>query len=174
VGRGSGVKAISSTDGKLTGSRTRAGTYVTRGGWLKSSCGNLCRRAAHDLSNGVTIEVVVNSYRAVRGRSILAAIFDEASFWRDENFASPDVEVYNAVASGLARVPGSMLMIISSVHKRSGLLYQKIKDSYGKDDPAILAVMGSTRQFNPSFDQSIIDKALEDDPERFGAEYLCK
>jgi hypothetical protein len=37
-----------------------------------------------------------------------------------------------------------------------------------------LAVMGSTRQFNPSFDQSIIDKALEDDPERFGAEYLCK
>jgi hypothetical protein len=27
---------------------------------------------------------------------------------------------------------------------------------------------------NPSFPQHIIDKALEDDPERFGAEYLCR
>ena len=127
-----------------------------------------------DLANGVTIEVIVNSYRAVRGRSILAAIFDEAAFWRDENFASPDIEVYNAVRPGLARVPGSMLLIISSVHKRSGLLYQKIKACHGKDDQACLAVMGSTRQFNPSFPQHIIDKALEDDPERFGAEYMCR
>jgi hypothetical protein len=127
-----------------------------------------------ELSNHVVIEVIVANFRSVRGRSILAAVMDEAAFMRDENYASPDVEVYNALSPGLARVPGSMLFIISSVHKRSGLLYKKIKDNHGKDDATILAVMGSTRQFNPSFDQSIIDKALEDDPERLGAEYLCR
>jgi hypothetical protein len=34
--------------------------------------------------------------------------------------------------------------------------------------------MGSTTTFNPSFPQDIIDKALEEDPERFGAEYMCR
>jgi hypothetical protein len=111
-----------------------------------------------NLDNGVTIEVIINSYRSVRGRSILACIFDEAAFFRDENFASPDTETYNAVRPGLARVPGSMLIIISSVHKRSGLLYKKIKDCHGKNDPTTLAVMGSTTTSNPSFPQDIIDK----------------
>jgi len=127
-----------------------------------------------ELSNHVVIEVIVANFRSVRGRSILAAVMDEAAFMRDENYASPDVEVYNALSTGLARVPGSMLFIISSVHKRSGLLYQKIKDNHSKNDPDCLAVMGSTTTFNPSFPQAIIDKALEDDPERFGAEYMCR
>jgi hypothetical protein len=34
--------------------------------------------------------------------------------------------------------------------------------------------MGSTTIFNPSFPQHIIDEALVDDPERFGAEYMCR
>jgi hypothetical protein len=66
-----------------------------------------------------------------------------------------------------------MLFVISSVHKRSGLLYKKIQDCHGKDDAKTLAVMGGTTTFNPSFDQSIIDAALED-PERVGAKYLCR
>jgi hypothetical protein len=99
---------------------------------------------------------------------------DEAAFLRDENYASPDTEVYNALSPGLARVPGSLLLIISSVHKRSGLLYKKIKDCHGKDNATTLAVMGSTTIFNPSFPQHIIDEALVDDPERFGAEYMCR
>jgi phage terminase large subunit-like protein len=78
-----------------------------------------------DLRNDVSIEVHVNSFRGVRGRSLLCVIMDETAFWRDESFASPDVEVYNAVSPGLARIPGSMLIMISSVYKRSGLLYKK-------------------------------------------------
>jgi hypothetical protein len=53
-------------------------------------------------------------------------------------------------------------------------LYKKIKDCHGKDDPTTLAIMGSTTTFNPSFPQDIIDKALVEDPEKFGAEYLCR
>jgi hypothetical protein len=57
-----------------------------------------------ELCNGVAIEVHTNSFRAVRGRSILAAILDECAFFRDENFASPDIEVDAALSPGLARV----------------------------------------------------------------------
>jgi hypothetical protein len=73
-----------------------------------------------------------------------------------------------------ARVPGSMKILISNVHKRSGLLSQRYREFYGKDNDDILVVYGTTLQFNPSFDKDIIERALAEDPERYGAEYLSK
>ncbi len=125
-----------------------------------------------ELRNGVDIEVHVNSHRSIRGRSLLCVIFDEACFWRDEAFASPDVEVHRAVSPGLARIPNSMLIMISSAHNRSGLLYQRWADHYGKANDDVLVVLGSTMQFNPLFDETIIDAALLEDPQRYAAEYL--
>ncbi len=66
-----------------------------------------------------------------------------------------------------------MLIIISSVHKRSGLLYQRWRDHYGRDGD-VLVVRGTTLQFNPSFDEKIIAKALAEDRERYSAEYLSE
>jgi hypothetical protein len=126
---------------------------------------------AIELANRVIIEVHTNSYRSVRGRSIIAAIFDETSFWRDETSANPDVEVYGAVRPGLARMPGSKLVLITSAYKRSGLAYQRWKDHYGCDDSDVLVVKGSTLQFNPSFDASVIEADLARDPALYGAEY---
>ena len=67
-----------------------------------------------------------------------------------------------------------MLIMISCAHKRSGLLYQRYRDHYGKDSDGVLVVHGTTLQFNPSFDAKIIERALEEDPQRYGAEYLCR
>jgi hypothetical protein len=67
-----------------------------------------------------------------------------------------------------------LLLVISSVHKRTGLLYKKIKLYHGKDDPDVLAVMGATTAFNPSFPQAIIDEAIQEDSEKFWAEYYCR
>jgi hypothetical protein len=127
-----------------------------------------------ELCNDVAIEVHTNSFRAVRGRSILCAVLDEVAFFRDENFASPNTEVDAAISPGLARLPGSIKVLTSNVHKRSGLLYQRYRDYYGRDNDDVLVVYGTTLQFNPSFDESIIEKALAEDPERYGAEYLSK
>ena len=55
---------------------------------------------ALELTNGVEIIVATNSYRAVRGRTIVCAIYDEVAFWRDDNYSSPDVEVDAAVDPG--------------------------------------------------------------------------
>jgi hypothetical protein len=124
-----------------------------------------------ELKNRVVIQVVTNSYRSVRGRSILAAVFDEVSFWRDERAANPDSEVHAAITPGLARVPGSMLILISSAHRRAGLLYDRWKSFFGKASDDVLVVRGTTTQFNPTFDQGVIEKALALDPQRYGAEY---
>jgi hypothetical protein len=59
----------------------------------------------------------------------LLAIFDEASFWRGEASVAPDVETYHAVAPGLATLPGSMLVGISSPHRKVGLLYERLGGS---------------------------------------------
>jgi hypothetical protein len=124
-----------------------------------------------ELRNRVVIQVTTNSFRSVRGRSILCTIFDEVAFWRDEKSANPDVELHAAITPGLARVRNSMLILISSVHRRNGLLFDRWKSFYGKDDDDVLVVLGSTTQFNPTFDRKVIDKALALDPQRYGAEY---
>jgi hypothetical protein len=127
-----------------------------------------------ELRNRVVIEVHTNSYRSVRGRSLLCVICDEVAFWRSEDSASPDVETAGAVQPGLARIPGSMLILISTAHKRSGLLYQRYKEHYGKNDPDVLVVRGSTLQFNPTFDAKVIERQIASDPQLYRAEYLSE
>ncbi len=127
-----------------------------------------------ELINGVEIIVSTNNFRGVRGRTFLCTIFDEAAFFRDINFASPDIELDAAIAPGLARMPNSMKIIISSVHKRAGLLYQKVRDYYGKNDAHTLVIVGETLKLNPTFDEGIIARALQQDLQRYSAEYLCK
>jgi phage terminase large subunit-like protein len=96
----------------------------------------MVRRETRDgveLDNGVDIVVATNSYRSVRGRSVICAIFDEVAVWRSENSAAPDVETYHAVMPGLATLPGAMLIGISSPYKKSGLLYDKWREHYGRE-----------------------------------------
>jgi hypothetical protein len=123
-----------------------------------------------ELTNRVVIEVHTNSFRSIRGRSLLCAIFDEVAMWHSDESSNPDVEVHAAVTPGLARVPNSMLVLISTAHKRSGLLWNRFKDHYAKNTDT-LVVKGTTRQFNPLFDAATIDAALQSDPQLYGAEY---
>jgi hypothetical protein len=73
------------------------------------------------LKNGVDVAISTNSFRSVRGRPIVCAILDEVAFWRDETSSKPDEEVYDAILPALARVPGSMLIAISSPYRKAGL-----------------------------------------------------
>ena len=117
-----------------------------------------------ELSNQVDIAVATNSFRAVRGRSVLCAIFDECAFYRDERSANPDEELYAAINPGLARVSGSILIGISTPHRKAGLLYRKFADHYGRDDSDILVIRAPSITMNPTLNQSIIEAALQEDP----------
>jgi hypothetical protein len=122
------------------------------------------------LAGNITIATHPNSFRSVRGRTLLGCIFDESAFWRDETSASPDVETYIACLPSLAS-SGGMLIGISSAYRRMGLLYQKFRDHYGQDDAEVLVVRGSTETFNPTIDRQIIEAARRSDPSAAQSEW---
>ena len=126
-----------------------------------------------ELSNRIDVFVSTNSFRAVRGRPILCAIFDEVAFWRDDASATPDIETYNAVKPGLATMPGSMIVGVSSPYRKSGLLHKKYKDNYGKVGD-VLVIKAPTAILNPTIDPAIIAAALEEDPAAARAEWLAE
>ena len=121
------------------------------------------------LSNGVVIAVHSNSFRTVRGKTLLACVLDEVAYFRDQDSASPDIEVYRAVLPALATT-GGMLIGISSPYRRVGLLHQKHRDHFGKDGD-VLVIQAPTRLLNPTIDQGIIDRAQASDPEAARAEW---
>jgi hypothetical protein len=137
----------------------------------------LVRRETADgfeLKNGVDISVATNSFRSVRGRTLLCAILDEVAFYRDDRSTMPDEETYAAIAPGLARLPGSMLIGISTPHRKSGLLYRKFRETYGRDDGDVLVIRAPSTTFNPTLPRHIIDAALAEDPQKAGAEWLAE
>jgi hypothetical protein len=115
------------------------------------------------LANGITIAVHSSSFRTVRGRTLVAAVFDECSFWRDETSANPDTEVYRAVLPSLATTAG-MLVAISTPYRRVGLLYQKHRDHFGQDGDDVLVVQGPTTAFNPTLALEVIAAHRAADP----------
>ena len=116
------------------------------------------------------IAVHPNSYRTVRGKTLLCAIFDEVAIWRDADSALPDIETYRAVLPSLVTTNG-MLIGISSPYRKTGLLYQKHRDHFGQDSDDVLVVQAPSRVFNPTLDEQIIAAAISADPEAAIAEW---
>jgi hypothetical protein len=127
-----------------------------------------------ELRNGVEIVIATNNFRAVRGRTVVAVIFDEVSFWRSEESATPDTETYNAVLPAMVTIPGAMLIGITTAYRRKGLAFETWRRSYGKPDDDVLVIRATSRQFNEKLPQSVIDKAMEADPEAAAAEWLSE
>jgi hypothetical protein len=128
-----------------------------------------------ELSNGINIEVRAASFRRLRGPTYIAVIADEAAFWFSDEFsANADVEILNAVRPGLATT-GGPLIIASSPYAKRGVLWETHRRHYGPDgDPLILVAQGTSRDFNPSLPQSVVDRALERDRAAASAEYLAQ
>jgi hypothetical protein len=77
------------------------------------------------------LEVFTSNFRSARGYSMPLAIVDEASFLRDEFSAQPDIELRRALLPALATLHGRLL-IASSLHRRSGLMWDMHRLHYGK------------------------------------------
>ncbi|WP_156446596.1 MULTISPECIES: hypothetical protein [Hyphomicrobiales] len=124
-----------------------------------------------DLSNRITIEIGTASFKAVRGRTLVAMLGDEVAFWPAEDSASPDYEVIDAVRPGMATIPNAVMLMASSPYARKGALWDAYKRYYGKPDAPALVWQAATRTMNPSVRQSVIDEAMERDPAAASAEY---
>ena len=124
-----------------------------------------------ELCNRTAIEIHTCSFRAVRGYSIAACIADEVAFWRSEESANPDVEIINAVRPGMASLPGSLLIGISSPYARRGALWEAYRQHYGQDGDPVLVWQADTRSMNPAVDPKVIQDAYEQDEAAAAAEY---
>ena len=58
-----------------------------------------------ELNNGVDVVVATNSFRAVRGRTIACAIFDEVAFWRSEENQTRTLKVTKRLSLGWSTSP---------------------------------------------------------------------
>jgi hypothetical protein len=126
------------------------------------------------LSTGAEIRVSTNSFRTVRGRSIVVAILDEVAYYRDADSANPDTELLNALEPAMATFPEALLIGISSPYRRKGVLYNRWRESFGKNDPDVLVVQGASRVFNAGLPQRIVDRRMAADPEAGAAEYMAE
>src|SRR5262245_38297123 len=126
------------------------------------------------LTTGITLEVRSASFRRIRGVTCVAVLADECAFWMSDESANPDVEILNAARPALATTQGP-LIAISSPYARRGALWETYRKHFGPDgDPTILVAQGTSREFNPDFPQSILDKAMDGEPAAARAEYLAQ
>jgi hypothetical protein len=125
---------------------------------------------AFDLTNRVSIEIHVASFRSSRGYTIIAALCDEVAFWRNDESANPDKEILAALRPAMATIPNAMLLCASSPYARRGEMWNAYRKHFGKDSN-VLVWKAATRIMNPSVPQRFIDAAYEDDAASANAEY---
>jgi hypothetical protein len=112
------------------------------------------------LKNRVSVEVHTSGYRSVRGYTLVAVICDEISFWpASAESANPANETLIAVRPGLATIPNSLLLAISSPYSKRGPLYEAFRDHYGKDDAPVLVWRAPTQEMNPTINSLVIAAA---------------
>lgn len=84
---------------------------------------------------------------ALRGRSLVSAVLEEAAFFRDENAAINDVECYRAVAPRV--LAGGLTVVATTAWAQSGLAYDTWRDNWGNPQTALVA-HAPTLLLNPS------------------------
>jgi hypothetical protein len=129
------------------------------------------------LNNSIDIRVGTNSFKGVRGHPILLAVLDEVAFWSEEDSARPPEELYAAVEPGLSSLEsaGSRIIGISTPYRKTGLLYKKFEDHFGKDQDDVLVIRAPSRTMNTvSISQEYVDRAMARDRAKASAEYMAE
>lgn len=131
-------------------------------------------RESIELSTGVVLEIITASKAAPRGRSYAVAVVEEAAFLRSDDTANPDRELLRALAPALARVPGSLLAVVSTPYARRGIVWEAHRRAQKPQDGHVVYVQAPTLDLNPTFDRAAVERALEEDPAGAAAEYLAE
>ena len=124
------------------------------------------------LKNKIVIDVKTASFRTVRGFTLIGATMEELAFWRTEDAAEPDFEIYRAIIPALATT-GGLLIGISTPYARRGLLWEKFSKHFGKPGETLIW-KAETLVMNPTIGPSIIEQALLDDPQAAAAEWKAE
>ncbi len=126
-------------------------------------------------TNGTAIKVTAGTWRGVRGATLLGATVDECAFIRSDDesrfVANPAEELLRALRPGI--VKGGKLVCISTIRGARGPMYNAWKRHWGTDSRT-LVWRSTTADMNPTFDKTIINDEMAEDPENARAEYLSE
>ena len=127
---------------------------------------------ALEFSHRTRLEIATASYRTVRGRTMAGAVIDESAFLRAEDTALPDLELARALRPALLTLSG-ILVVISSPHRKVGLLHDAFRRYYAADGEARgLYIQATSRQLNPLLSEDEIQAAMQEDPTAAASEFL--
>ncbi len=127
--------------------------------------------------HAVALEVLPASRggSALRGRSLVSAVLDEAALFRDESAVVNDVEVYRAVSPRV--LPGGMVVICSTPWAEAGLLFDEFERNYGHPVTALAAHAPTLLLNDSERNRQAVAREEERDPENarreFGAEFMA-
>jgi hypothetical protein len=127
-----------------------------------------------EFKNGAALEVATNDANLIRGRSAIAILGTETSFWPSDGAASSnDEEVVGAAEPSMAMIPdGGLLIMSSSVHRKTSYMYRCFKEYHGNDDAEDICWLSTSATMNPALPAKVVERALKKDPARAKAEYL--
>jgi hypothetical protein len=94
-----------------------------------------------------------------------------AVWWNSELAANPDTEILRALKPAMITQPDSLLIGLSSPYAKRGLLYEKHRDHFGRDNSNVLVWQADTATMNPQVDKQEIAQAYRDDPLSASAEF---
>lgn len=111
---------------------------------------------------------------AGRGRSLVFALMDEGCFFRDQNFAVNDEDVFKALAPRV--MPGGQLVLCSTPWAESGLMYNEWSRNFGRPRSSLVLHASTELMRDDAHTRSMVARERERDPENarreFDAEFL--
>jgi hypothetical protein len=123
------------------------------------------------LTTGVDIVITACNLSAGRSHASPMVLLDEVAFFASEDSATPDEDIVRGVKPGMSMIPGAILGGFSSPWAKRGVLYQKFRDHYGKDD-GVLVWKASSSYMNPDKELAeTVRLALLEDPVGAQTEY---
>jgi hypothetical protein len=143
----------------------------------KAIASRMCVDAADSLTlrreggRTVTIECLpaTRGGSAVRGRSLVGAVLDEACFFRDESFTVNDAEVFKAVAPRI--MPGGQLIIASTPWSSAGLLFELHRDNFGAPRACLAAHAPTALLRGDARTLAMVERERERDPDNARREF---
>lgn len=107
---------------------------------------------------------------AVRGRSLVGGVLDESAFFRDEDYAVNDVELFKAIAPRV--MPEGQVIVASTPWAEGiGLLYELFNANHGAPRTAIAAHAPTTLLRNDSRTRSMVERERERDADNAAREF---
>lgn len=124
----------------------------------------------------VTIEALpaTRGGSALRGRTLIAALMDESSFFRDRDSGIVnDSELYRALAVRCT-IAGSKLLVVSTAWLASGVLHELVEHNHGNPSTALACIAPTLlmREGDARIAQ-VVAEERERDPENARREFDC-